>query len=72
LCWGITTASSYHSGGANAATLDGSISFISETIDTGNLGHACGQEEIRDAGIPSPFGIWGALGSKNGGESKRP
>jgi type II secretory pathway pseudopilin PulG len=71
-CWGITTASSYHSGGANATTLDGSISFISETIDTGNLGHGCGQEEIRDAGIPSPFGIWGAFGSKNGGESKRP
>jgi len=68
--WGISTASSFHTGGVNVGVLDGSVSFVSDTIDTGNLGHGCGQEEVRDAGIQSPFGIWGALGSKDGNESK--
>ncbi|MGL6193422.1 MAG: DUF1559 domain-containing protein [Thermoguttaceae bacterium] len=68
--YGITTASSYHTGGINASALDGSVRFVSETIDCGNLNHGCGQEEILGAGIPSPFGAWGAFGSRNGGESR--
>lgn len=68
--YGILTASSFHTGGVNLAMLDGSVTFASETVDSGNLAHGCGQEEIRDAGGISPFGVWGAVGSKNGGESK--
>ena len=70
-CYAIITASSFHTGGVNVVALDGSVSFVSETIGTGNLNHGCGQEEIRDRGIISPFGVWGAFGSMNGGESQR-
>jgi len=51
---------SMHPGGVNAATADGSVRFISETINTGNLAAA---EPISG---PSPYGVWGALGSKAG------
>jgi len=53
---------SYHPGGVNAAFLDGSVRFISDTIDTGNL-----NLPTVSSG-PSPYGVWGALGSRNGGE----
>ena len=53
---------SFHPGGVNALRADGSVSFISETIDTGNLSAASVTSGI------SPYGTWGALGSKNGGE----
>lgn len=47
---------------------DGSCRFISETIDTDDLI----QPEPRQQPAPydgrSPYGVWGALGSKRGGE----
>ena len=60
------SASSYHSGGVNAVRFDGSVSFISDTINIGGAGNATTQL-VRDG--ESPFGVWGALGSKSGGES---
>jgi len=65
-CWagaGIFSASSYHPGGVNALLVDGSVQFISETIDTGQLGFP------ETYGGPSPYGVWGAMGSKSGGET---
>lgn len=62
--WGIFSASSYHPGGVNGVMADGSVRFFSETIDTGTL-----TEEETSSG-PSPYGVWGALGSRNGGEAK--
>ncbi|EAQ82046.1 DUF1559 domain-containing protein [Blastopirellula marina] len=59
----IITASSYHPGGANAVFCDGSVSFIPETIDTGDLSKMAPQSG------PSPYGVWGAMGSKSGQES---
>jgi prepilin-type processing-associated H-X9-DG protein len=60
------TATSNHSGGVNVGLGDGSVKFITDTIDIGNL----------DAGSvtsgSSPYGIWGAMGSKDGGETKTP
>jgi len=44
---------------------DGSVRFISDNIDTGNLAVPA---PLATAGGPSPYGIWGALGSKAGGE----
>lgn len=63
--WGIFSASSYHPGGANCVMMDGSVQFISETIDTGNL--ALPQPGNR--GGKSPYGVWGALGSVAGSEA---
>jgi len=41
------------------------VKFISNTIDTGNLG----QKMANNYYGPSYYGVWGALGSKAGGES---
>ena len=63
--WGIFTPTSYHPGGVNCVMVDGSVQFISETIDTGNLAAA----QPGKNGGQSPYGVWGALGSKAGGEA---
>ncbi len=63
--WGtdaVMPPDSFHPGGVNSLFADGSQHFISETINTGNLSAA----EVRDG--PSPYGVWGAFGSKFGGE----
>lgn len=59
---GIISSSSYHPGGANAVFCDGSVSFIPETIDTGDL------SQLATKSGPSPYGVWGAMGSKSGGD----
>jgi hypothetical protein len=41
---------------------DGSTSFVSDSINTGNL--AVGSVSVG----PSPYGIWGAMGSMDGNE----
>ena len=74
----ILSASSNHTGGVNACYVDGSVHFISETINTQNLdklpcgtfgytGHKDNQTQHYKG--PSIFGVWGALGSSQGGES---
>ena len=63
---GIWTASSEHTGGVQIAMGDGSVHFISENIDTGNLAAVA---PAATAGGPSPYGVWGALGTKSSGES---
>ena len=59
---GMFSATSLHSGGVQVALVDGSVKFISESIDTGNLNAAMPRSGN------SPYGTWGALGSRNGGE----
>ena len=58
----IVTPGSYHAGGIQAALCDGSVRFLSETIDTGT------PSSPGTASGPSPYGTWGALGTRNGGE----
>ncbi|MEQ9411833.1 MAG: DUF1559 domain-containing protein [Fuerstiella sp.] len=59
----VLSASSQHAGGAQVLMADGSVRFVSENIDTGNLGVAT------FAGAASPYGVWGALGTRAGGET---
>ena len=54
---------SRHPGGVNVVLADGSTRFVSDSIDAGNLGLA-----PVNAGR-SPYGVWGALGSKDGSET---
>jgi len=72
-------ASSSHSGGVNVAFADGAVRFISETINARNPaiyepftgspeGNTSAQWRLRFRD-PSPYGVWGALGSRVGGES---
>jgi len=71
--WGAgsaVSATSFHTGGVNVALVDGSVQFISETINCETPGtaglnfHGWGSMPG-----PSPYGVWGALGSVAGGES---
>ncbi|MFH5802865.1 DUF1559 domain-containing protein [Alienimonas sp. DA493] len=59
---GLYAAGSYHTGGVQVALCDGSVQFISDTIDTGDL------TATNPTFGPSPYGTWGALGTRNGGE----
>ncbi len=62
---GIWTPTSEHTGGVQCAMSDGSVHFVSENIDTGNLGIVAPSE---NDGGPSPYGVWGALGTRAAGE----
>ena len=63
---GIYSATSGHPGGVHVLLGDGKVTFVSETIDSGNLGAAmpAATDKVR-----SPYGVWGALGTRAGGES---
>jgi prepilin-type N-terminal cleavage/methylation domain-containing protein/prepilin-type processing-associated H-X9-DG protein len=71
-CWeggsdanrGLAPPTSYHPGGVNALRLDGSVVFLLDTIDTGDLSRPCPRSGR------SPYGVWGAMGSRSGGESE--
>ena len=65
--WGIPTACSNHTGGVNGVMADGSVQFISETIQTNlDLTYRCVDH---GASGPSLYGIWGALGTPSGHET---
>lgn len=58
----IFTPSSMHAGGVQVLLTDGAVRFISENIDSGDPGR------YPVSAGPSPYGVWGALGSKNAEE----
>ena len=77
----IGGARSNHSGGVNASMLDGSVRFITNNVDTGDGEEGCGLSVLHELmtdsegrtklkGGRSPYGVWGAMGTANGGESK--
>jgi hypothetical protein len=71
----IRTAGSYHFGGAHVVTFDNSVKFVPNEIDTTNTmpgatpmtyfapGRTGGTQTL-NWNSPSPFGVWGALGTR--------
>lgn len=60
----VIPPSSLHTGGVNTSRADGSVQFISQSIDTGNINAGI----VQPTSGPSLYGVWGAFGSKSGGE----
>jgi len=61
--WGVYPPNSRHSSGVNVGMMDAAVRFVMDNIDTGN---ANARAVVSG---PSPFGVWGAMGSPSGGES---
>jgi len=68
-------ASSYHTGGVNVMMGDGSVHFVSESIDCGNIGALPvaplipGVTDAANYTGPSIYGVWGAMGTIRGSET---
>ncbi|MBQ8364213.1 MAG: DUF1559 domain-containing protein, partial [Thermoguttaceae bacterium] len=62
--WIAGGAQSYHSGGVNVGMLDGSIRFVSETVDCGNV------NAYQVTSGKSPYGVWGGMSTPQGGETE--
>lgn len=65
---GTMTMGSRHQGGCHILMADGAVRFVTESIESGDQSRAT----LPKAGIPgepSPYGLWGALGTKAGRET---
>ena len=67
------SATSNHSGGVNACMMDGSVRFVSDTIDIGDITHKLGYPNNGGEGHhwtgPTTHGVWGAMATPQGGET---
>jgi len=64
---GTYPPTSYHPGGVLVTLADGSVRFISDSVDAGNVTAPA----PTNVSVPSPYGVWGALGSRMGGEASQ-
>lgn len=69
---GPLSSSSRHVGGVHVVLSDGAVKFITDSIDAGDPSTGTvirGGAGPRRPGSQSPYGLWGALGTRNAGES---
>ncbi|MEM8667079.1 MAG: DUF1559 domain-containing protein [Planctomycetota bacterium] len=64
---GSLPASSRHQGGTHVLMADGAVVFVTNSIEAGNQ-RAEPIHLNNSPGAPSPFGLWGALGTRAGKE----
>ena len=62
----LVAPTSNHAGGVNTVRFDGSVDFVSDTISAVTPDR---ESSFAVTNGTSPYGIWGALGSINGGET---
>jgi type II secretory pathway pseudopilin PulG len=66
---GAYSPSSNHTGGVVCGWMDGSVTFVSDTVNTGDLVTVRDQNAMAGKSF---FSVWGAAGTPEGGESERP
>ncbi len=70
--YGVAPPSSYHQGGVHILMCDGATKFVTDSIEAGNsrtpsvycLALAAMSNSPTPAGAQSPYGLWGALGTR--------
>ena len=75
--YGIAPPSSQHQGGCHILMADGAVKFITDSIEAGDPKQPCVYclalapltNSPTPAGSPSPFGLWGALGTRASNET---
>ncbi|MCD0462871.1 DUF1559 domain-containing protein [Roseiconus lacunae] len=60
---GIFSAGSHHQGGAHCLFADGSVHFITDSVEAGNRQANSISKNFSNVGQESPYGLWGSLGS---------
>lgn len=64
---GYYSSASFHPGGVQIVFADGSVRFILDSINCGDLANVpLAADQSIESPVASPFGIWGALGSVQG------
>ncbi len=71
--FGAFTASSRHQGGAHVCMADGAVIFITDSIEAGDqYARTVHRDSVPPDAVPgasSPFGLWGALGTRASSET---
>ncbi|MEM1228222.1 MAG: DUF1559 domain-containing protein [Planctomycetota bacterium] len=62
--WGIYPPSSRHQGGVHVLMGDGAVKFITDSIEAGDPRAQTVYLGADNVGIESPYGLWGALGTR--------
>ncbi|MCM2369835.1 DUF1559 domain-containing protein [Aporhodopirellula aestuarii] len=61
---GIYSSGSRHQGGVHILMADGSVTFITDSIEAGNPEADSISKNYNNVGQQSPYGVWGALGTQ--------